>query len=682
MLNLLQSLAQRGAIRQLDYQFARFIASHESDNPQAIGFIAGVLSAELSKGHICMTPLEFNFVAALGLYGESARQLSQQVGGCNWAELLEESSVVGGEGDSLPLIFDGKRLYLQRYWHYEMKVAEKLQQLSEPLELKNEEVTALRSTLDNLFKRQYHYLFYALQEKQTTQIERQQLVCDYLDVVLPEQIDWSAVDSVLIQATDSEQLAGLDKLVPLHVCMSWQKVAAAVALNQRLAVISGGPGTGKTTTVAKLLAVIADHSRSGGKTMNIKLVAPTGKAAARLTESLGNALRELPVSDEVKALIPTEAGTIHRLLGAVPNRAEFRHNQANPLHLDLLVVDEASMVDLPMMYKLLDALPQHARLVLLGDKDQLSSVEAGAVLGDICSMGQSGYSQQQGHKLSLLTGFAQFRTGMSAGVVSDSLCMLQKSYRFDARSGIGQLAKAVNRGASSGLSGICNRFKDIDYLPLDESSYKQMLKISCDNYTSYLKLVSDNSDDEQTDIKAKSALKQFSRFRVLCAVREGDFGVAGLNQRIEKELARKGLIYPGEDVWYPGRPVMITRNDYSTGLYNGDIGICLLSKENSELKMKVYFELPDGEIKAVLPSRVPDHETAYAMTIHKSQGSEFENPLILLPGEYLPVLTRELIYTGITRAKKTLTLVGDSSVLVKSVNTRTERMSGLMDKLN
>ncbi|MFA0287527.1 exodeoxyribonuclease V subunit alpha, partial [Vibrio sp. 10N.222.45.F7] len=397
LMDVLKFLADKGSIRQLDYQFARFIAQQATSHSQEIGFLAGLVSHELGKGHICTQLIQqhtagheqtADLAQLLGLYGETALQLNQKLLGIDWATVLQSSNLVGTTNDCVkPLMFDGQRVYLQRYWNYEVVLAETLNRLSKPVEFNSEQKKALTETLNQLFARSYHFLFNALAKaeanQQTSQVLRQQLVCDHLDIVDEHVLDWGAIDQVIVQAKQVTDLDALDSLVPLSVCLNWQKVAAAVALSRRFAVISGGPGTGKTTTVTKLLSAMVEQSLSQGKTPTIKLVAPTGKAAARLTESIGKAIEQLPLAPEVKANIPTESSTLHRLLGAIPNRAEFRHNRRNPLHLDILVVDEASMVDLSMMYKLVDALPEHARLILLGDKDQLASVEAGAVLGDI-----------------------------------------------------------------------------------------------------------------------------------------------------------------------------------------------------------------------------------------------------------------------------------------------------------
>ncbi|MDV6251406.1 exodeoxyribonuclease V subunit alpha [Vibrio sp. EA2] len=704
LLVTLERLAHKGAIRQLDFQFARFlyaqtngVQSESQSDGQALAFIAGVVSSELGKGHICLPLCDAqgqptDLASKLGLFGEAALTLNTQLQGINWPQLLENSSLVGAQGEALPLMFDGERLYLHRYWHYEVTLAEKLNQLGAAVSLLPQEFTRLSELLNHLFARQYHFLFNALAKANeagnNNQVLRQQLVCDHLDVVASDALDWPAIDAVLSQATKVHDLQPLDELVPLSACVNWQKVAAAVALTRRFAVISGGPGTGKTTTVTKLLAALIEQAAQE-KNLTIKLVAPTGKAAARLTESIGKAVQELPVSPELKAKIPTESSTLHRLLGAIPNSAEFRHNKQNPLHLDILVIDEASMVDLPMMYKVVDALPKHARLILLGDKDQLASVEAGAVLGDICSFHALGYGKEQASAIAKLTGFDTLaHSSNSVSSIADSLCMLQKSYRFDARSGIGQLAKAVNLGSAASVDNVWARdFSDIEHFALSSQNYNQMMQTLVQEYGRYLKRIGQQEQDPNTGEpetltrKAKAVLDTFNQCRLLCAIREGDFGVAGLNQRIEKALAARKLIKVQDEIWYHGRPVMVTRNDHGLGLYNGDIGICMRDDSEEEQRLKVFFELPDGSVKSVLPSRVPEHETAYAMTIHKSQGSEFDYTLMILPPDFSPILTRELIYTGITRAKKRLALYAELNVLKRGIKVKTTRASGLVQRL-
>lgn len=468
---------------------------------------------------------------------------------------------------------------------------------------------------------------------------------------------------------DEAQLSRiLDALFPPADEVNWQKVAAAVALTRRISVISGGPGTGKTTTVAKLLAALiqmADNARC-----RIRLAAPTGKAAARLTESLGTALRQLPLTDAQKKRIPEDASTLHRLLGAQPGSQRLRHHAGNPLHLDVLVVDEASMIDLPMMSRLIDALPPHGRVIFLGDRDQLASVEAGAVLGDICAYVNAGFTAERARQLSRLTGSnIPAGVGMQAASLRDSLCLLQKSYRFGSDSGIGKLAAAINCGDKSAIQSVFQQgFSDIEKRTLQSSDdYAGMLDEALAGYGRYLRLLHEKATPE-------AILQAFNEYQLLCALREGPFGVAGLNDRLEQAMAQQRKIqrHP-HSRWYEGRPVMVARNDSALGLFNGDIGIALDRGQG----LRVWFAMPDGAVKSVQPSRLPEHETTWAMTVHKSQGSEFDHAALILPSQRSPVVTRELVYTAVTRARRRLSLYADERILADAIVTRTERRSGL-----
>lgn len=382
MLTLLTKAADAGLFRPLDIQLARLLAG---DSGPSMALLVAKLSAESGDGHVCLPLASLNKETLFpGRHSEMAEAL-WQAAGCptvaDFLQVLSCSSAVGDGTQATPLVLDGERLYLHRMWQDEGKIADFLLKSTSKGEV--DEVQRLRRILDDLFP-------------------------------------------------------------PVSDGIDWQKVAAAVAATRGVSVISGGPGTGKTTTVARLLAALL--SLDDTQTLRIALAAPTGKAAARLTESLAAASRDLPLTQAQRDRLPTEASTLHRLLGMRFSRSQRRYGAENPLHLDVLIVDEASMVDLPMMAHLVGALPPQARLILLGDRDQLASVEAGAVLGDVCRFAELGYSATRAAQLSALTGY-EIAEGESSSVsVRDSLCLLKKSYRFDAHSGIGHAGAVSQSG--------------------------------------------------------------------------------------------------------------------------------------------------------------------------------------------------------------------------------------------
>ncbi|MNQ13463.1 RecBCD enzyme subunit RecD [compost metagenome] len=678
----LKTLALAGRIRQLDLQFAKLVADLGGSPELVLG--AALTCFELGRGHVCL-PLDLlahsgNGQGALRPFGLDPQQsrdlLADLADPGRWPGLFAESPLVGteqaghegseGYAPRWPLRLWQGRLYLTRYHDHEQGVARHLRALSERAEWPE-----IAPALARLFARDYGLIFAALlKARLAPDFSARHFIEKYLDLVFPNEVDWPAIEALLSGAQAASELSALDALVPEALCCNGQKLAAATAAARPFAVISGGPGTGKTTTVAKLLAILVETGLQAGKAPAIRLVAPTGKAAARLTESIGSALQALDLPPEWAQAIPTEAGTLHRLLGVIPGRSQFRHHAGNPLHLDLLVVDEASMVDLPMMARLLDALPSHARLILLGDKDQLASVEAGAVLGDICSFIEQGISPEQAAWLSRQTGYRLQGTPTGAPV-RDSLCLLSKSWRFDKHSGIGQLARACNAGDAAAVEVVWGAgFKDISLHPWVGEAYEGLIAQGVAGYGSYLKAA-------RAGEEASAVFKAFNGFQILCALRDGPFGVLGLNERLELALSKAGLIQRDGD-WYAGRPVMVVRNDHGVGLYNGDMGLCLPDETG---RLKVWFEQPDGSLRALLPSRLPPHETVYAMTIHKSQGSEFAHTVLVLPDSASPLLTRELVYTGITRAKARLDLYGDRALLAQAVRKKTERYSGLAERL-
>lgn len=468
--------------------------------------------------------------------------------------------------------------------------------------------------------------------------------------------------------------------------IDWQKVACAIAATKGFSVITGGPGTGKTTTVTKLLAIL--QSLYQAAPLSIKLVAPTGKAAARLTESIlgaKNKLSEIP--DDINALIPQSAQTIHRLLGVKPFTNKFRHDKSNPLHVDVLIIDEASMVDLSLMAKLIEALPDHARLILLGDKDQLASVDTGSVMGDLCQglvLGQTPhYSKVRCEQLNTLCFNGAIKLNaqtQSEFKLADCIAFLQHSYRFDAKSGIGQLALAVNTNNRGILNYVEQQsseghFRDIilDY-DFVSTPIEKLVNSAASHYANYLTLIAQGASVAHVHAA-------FASYQLLAAVREGDYGVNSLNQRIERVLQQQGLISVNPNQrHYIGMPIMVSQNDYQLKLFNGDIGI-LMPDDSGQLKAVFIDE--QGNERAFSPARLPAHDKVYVMTIHKSQGSEFSYTAMVLPPlkQASIGINRQLVYTGITRAKQTFELVADKKVLQLAMGKSVSRASGLYERL-
>lgn len=479
----------------------------------------------------------------------------------------------GADRPLAPLIVDRNLLYLRRYWDYEQQLARRIHAL----------LAAGR-----------HYPFY--------------------------------LSDGDLQAALARYFSERDD----------QYRAAETALREPFCIITGGPGTGKTTTVVKILALMLEARDADP--LRLALAAPTGKAAMRLQEAINANKQALPCRGSVRKRLPTAVQTLHTLLGATPLSPYYRYHADNPLGYDVVVVDEASMIDLALMCKLAQALKPDAGLILLGDKDQLASVEAGAVLADL----------------------SETRT------LKKNVSKLATTYRFQGP--IKQLADAVNRQqADSAWQLLQDRTPALQWLDGNPGQY------GAERYRRYLQLVEDHAAFE--DIH-----QAFSRFRILCANRRGPNGVTDLNGRVEhylqtsRRLQRAGL-------WYVGRPVMILQNHPFLQLYNGDIGICLADPDN-ENELTVLFRKSDGTVKKVPPNRVPDCETAFAMTIHKSQGSEFEQVLIVLPERLNPVLNKELLYTAVTRAKQSLTVCARPNIFKETIRLKIERVTGLIQAVD
>ncbi|WP_392553176.1 exodeoxyribonuclease V subunit alpha [Orbus wheelerorum] len=622
---LLDKLKSSGLIVPLDFHLALFFSRRANlTDPLAqarFAFLVVWLSVEVRAGHVCINLDDITQVNLEYRFGfERINNLYADLGNPKLTDWLSTCHLVGqnmvSDGEMLsPFVLNKHRFYFQRMWQYEKQVA--------------------------------NYFNHTICLNKPTS-----LAIKELDILFPANYASAEID--------------------------WQKVATASAITQQVAIISGGPGTGKTTTISKILAtLVAVHRQQFQSDLRIVAAAPTGKAAARLTESLSAAVATLPIDDSIKERIPIEAVTLHRLLGARIDSNKFLYHKDNPLSVDILLIDEASMVDLPMMSSIIAALPKHARLILLGDKEQLSSVEAGAVFGDLCELLAHGYSHQHTLIIKQLTGYQLDATNNHPSI-ADSICLLQKSYRFASQSGIGILANLIKIGDSQEVIRLLthHQYQDIYFYNMTTSEqYEQAIESCVSHYQSYLHTITPSLLDVEI------ILSSFAKFRLLCALRDGPFGVQGLNKLIENLLLEKGSISRRkQDAWYIGRPVMILKNSFSLGLFNGDIGITLPAADDSN-KLKVYFLLPNGEIKAVSPFRLPEHETAYAMTIHKSQGSEFEHVAVILPNQHSPLLTRSLLYTAVTRAKQTISLYSSKTILEKTISSKINRQSGLADLL-
>lgn len=500
-----------------------------------------------------------------------------------WLEKLMQSRTVGQADEFTPIIVDSGHIYIHRYWDYQKRL---LNEINTRTQFTNvlENSQSLHQTLNKLFP------------------------------------------------SDSEET-------------DWQKFAAASALLKPFLIISGGPGTGKTTTVTKILKLLVQkHYQSHDYDPRIILAAPTGKAAMRMQESIRDA------ADEALNALLDDASTIHRVLGYIPNQINFRHNKQNPLSADIVIIDEASMIDLALFTKLIEAIPEQAHLILLGDKDQLASVETGSVFNDLCANADNPFSE---NRIKQILNLDSDSTSQS---INEHIAVLQKSYRFSTNSGIGRLAKAVtNNEAQTTLDLLADEdYPDIQQIAISalKTNFQQHCLQPWQNYFDAIKNKANLDEIYQA----------FQHFRILTALRVGQTGSETINQHIEQHLQRQFL--KGQSPWYNGRPVMITQNNYQTGLFNGDIGIMLKDQQG---ELKTWFQTLDGNWQSFPISRLPAHETAWAMTIHKSQGSEFEHVLMVLPDVETPVLSRELIYTGLTRAKSSLKLATSNDALINGL---------------
>jgi len=610
MNSILKSLVDNADISPLSYFFARFIAEHSAKGPDSlVAYSAALVSQNNANGDVCVELDQYTGRSLFSSDRISADDMPHGLELQQWRQSLLENACVGSAGDEAPLILEDDRLYLNRYWRYESSLAELITSRLQPL-----------SDIDpNKLSQQLSLLFPHRDQQKT---------------------------------------------------LNEQALAVALAASRRFVVISGGPGTGKTTTVIKILALLLSQQPD----LRIKLAAPTGKAAARMIESIQTRKNDSAIDPTIRDLIPQQASTIHRLLGYANNR--FLHSANNPLALDCLVIDEASMLDLTLIYQLLAALPAKARVIMLGDRDQLASVAAGNVLGDITGHGRTiGYSDSLRQALGLILDCSEdnIQLAESPLPISDSVALLTQSYRFSRDSDIGRLANLINAGnGAEAIELLKQSNSDLSlHSPGTDSIQPSTLDWIVESYRKVIKSQS-----------VSQALDAFDRTRVLCAIHSGPFGVDEINRIVSTRIGSDPFhpnrqFAPADD--YHGKPILITANDYELNLFNGDTG--LLWRDNDAVLL-AYFRGEGQSIRELPVHSLPEHITAWAMTVHKSQGSEFESVVLVLPDDVeSKAVSRELLYTGVTRARRNLVIYSSEKVLIAACERLTQRSSGLAKKL-
>ncbi len=643
---IIEALRGKGLFCDADINFARFICREAGTSAGYELYLAAVLvsHAILVRKHICLdlTMLSvdlnswFSDLADAGQGAEALRHELRQLSiPENWLEKLAGYKLVAGvPGEFKPLIIKDELIYLYRTWQCEQQLAAMIKS---------------RCGADPYFDA----------GKVAGRI--------------------TAVSGRFFTGSLFEQN------------IDWQQAAVFAALRNRFSIITGGPGTGKTTVAAAIVALLFERDLN----LRVALCAPTGKAQARLQESLGIETEMLHTSRAViekTAAVP--AYTIHRLLGARPDSDEFKYNRQNQLALDVLIVDEASMISQSLMSGLLEALPPQAKLVLLGDMDQLASVESGMVLRDLCLASQINlfspqFSEQ--FKLAVNGSMPALPAATGAVALSDCTVELQISRRFDPAKGIGLLASAIkalpaypgNIEVDAIINVACSdKTAQMKVTPLPDFKRGGMEKALAEVLRGQRVVLGDSGEKMLLDYfnaeSVEAAYEIFRRFRILCSHRRGMYGAEMFNWLIERIICGQNNLAD----FYQGKPLMITANCPPLNLFNGDIGL-IWPDENG--RMKAYF--PGGGQQgngffSVEISTLPLFETAFAMTVHKSQGSGFQNVLLILtPDQDSPILTRELVYTAITRAERHVCIWSSSEVLAASIRRRTRRCSRLQDYL-
>jgi exodeoxyribonuclease V alpha subunit len=616
----------RDGFQDIDLQFADFLIKKVSGGSYLLYLAAALSSYALRNSHLCINLShlsgksfpEYKSGVELDYDEEDLPQIILPSLD-DWVNELKKYPKLVSFNERTPLIFDNHyRLYLHRYWAYERNLAE------------------------------------LIRERCCTDLDR----INYL----------SSGDILEISKYFGMSQEKVD----------WQQVAVFTALVNKFALITGGPGTGKTTVVSAILAMHIDRNPD----LRIAVCAPTGKAASRLKESIRDEIKNLRPKNKETAVIleKIDSCTIHRLLGVNYLSPHFKHNKLNPISADLIVVDEASMISQSLMTKLMEAIPASAGIIMLGDKEQLASVEEGAVLADFCDASEiNHFSPEFCSKFKSITGcrFSDLQYTKNKPILSDCVVELQKSQRFDDKKGIGQLKKAIGDVEIIGVDAVWDKaLKKSNEFSMKSLPEKNNIYHFLREYIDGILIKHGNDTVKyKSYLNAKTkedAYSIFTEFKILCSHRNGRSGVKNINRIVHELLIGARSIAKGV-------PVMITENDNQMQLYNGDIGLIWPDENN---KLKAFFpEVGADKLRGFSIPFLPAYEEVFAMTIHKSQGSGFQNVLMILPDKDSPILTRELVYTGLTRAKKYCEIWSDENVFKQSVLRKTIRFSGLKDRL-
>ncbi|MFP4460099.1 MAG: exodeoxyribonuclease V subunit alpha [Candidatus Zixiibacteriota bacterium] len=618
-------------LNSIDLHFADFICNLADKNAKDDGYdiiwhIAALLSNKISSGDICLMLKDIeNSKISDNVYinDYDTDHISDNYRFPSIIEIqkaLDDTGIVSAPDGFAPLIIDSSvRLYMQKYYYYETKIIEKLSHIINSKPLDFDEGFA-KSILDRLYP-------------------------------------------------DTSQDG-----------LNWQKIGTALSILRQFIVITGGPGTGKTTTAARAMAFLIAMYRNSGQNAKIAICAPTGKAARRLSDSIGQQVEGIDIDEDIKEMIPREAKTLHRLLGAKWFSSFYRHDADNPLPYNIIIVDESSMVDMPLFAKLLDAIPKNGKLIMLGDKDQLASVEAGHIFGAVCDRPNlDRYSSDTAQKLENLIGEKVKISEKDRPKLEDSIVFLKKNWRFKGGGDIGKLASSIRDGEKDNIMKImmAEKFPDIEFV-YDKSQNEITDYIAHRFSDNFLEMNHINSIEE--------AASEIDNFSILCALKHGPFGAERIDERVKAFVKHKLGISKNAE-YFNGMPIMILKNDPSKSLYNGDIGIVKYSQSkprniSNDKELRFHIRLKEKEYRNYLIHQLPEHTSCYAMTIHKSQGSEFKEIAVILPDKPSPILTKELFYTAISRAKEKVYIFGKKEIIADMIGLKIKRESGLKERLS